>query len=193
MNGITLPSSREKYIEEVTVGDREPHNGKVVLEEYNSNWSVLFEREAERIRSILGNRAIQIHHVGSTAVPGLCAKPIIDIVLVVQNSSAESSYVTDLEAAGYRLHIREPDWFNHRLLKELDTDINLHVFSEQEPEVERMIIFRDWLRNHEDDRHLYATVKHELSRRDWQHIQHYADAKTAIIQEIMERAMFNTQ
>jgi len=177
---------RDEYIESVTTGKREPHNGKITLEEYNPNWAVLFEREAERIRSSLGNRALQIHHVGSTSVPGLCAKPIIDILLVVADSSDESSYVPDLESAGYTLRIREPDWFEHRMFIGPDIDINLHVFSENTSEVERMIRFRDRLRGHNDDRYRYEQVKRELAQRTWRHVQHYADAKTTVIREIME-------
>ena len=96
-------------MEKVTIGKRERLNGKIVLDEYNPLWPVLFEQEANRIRDALGNRAMQIHHVGSTAVPGLCAKPIIDILLVVADASDEVSYVSDLELLGYTLRIREPD------------------------------------------------------------------------------------
>ncbi|MCL2359513.1 GrpB family protein [Candidatus Bathycorpusculum sp.] len=101
--------NRGKYMEKVTIGKRERLNGKIVLDEYNPLWPVLFEQEANRIRDALGNRAMQIHHVGSTAVPGLCAKPIIDILLVVADASDEVSYVSDLELLGYTLRIREPD------------------------------------------------------------------------------------
>lgn len=128
-------------------------------------------------------------HVGSTSVPGLCAKPIIDIVLVVENSADESSYVPYLEAAGYKLRIREPEWFEHRMFKGPDTNINLHVFSRGTPEIDRMLRFRDWLRYNESDREKYAQVKRNLAKKEWRHVQHYADAKTAVVQEIMERAM----
>jgi len=185
---------RDEYIEEVAVGEREPpHDGNIFLEEYNSKWPVMFELEAERIRGALGAKAMQIHHVGSTAVPGLSAKPIIDILLVVQDSSDESSYVPYLEVAGYVLRIREPDWFEHRMLKGFDADINLHVFSENASEIKRMLAFRDWLRNHEDDRQKYEKIKRELARQTWRHVQHYADAKTEIVEEIMERAISNMQ
>jgi len=185
---VSAENDRDEYIRKVTIGTQKPHNGEIVLEEYNPNWPVLFESEAERIRAVLGNKVLQIHHVGSTAVPGLCAKPIIDILLVVSDSSDESSYVPDLEVVGYTLRIREPDWFQHRLLKGPDTDVNLHVFSEKTSEIEKMVLFRDWLRSHDNDRRKYENVKRELSRHIWQHVQHYADGKTAIIEEIMKRA-----
>lgn len=129
-----------------------------------------------------------MEHVGSTSIPGLCAKPIIDILLAVADSSDESSYVPALETAGYTLRIREPDWFEHRLLKGPDTDINLHVFSAGEFEVKRMLRFRDWLRTNDTDRENYARVKRDLAQDVWRNVQNYADAKTEIIEEIMERA-----
>lgn len=181
-------NNRDEYIEKVTVGKRERLNGQILLEEYNPQWPKMFEREAEKIRNALGGRALNLHHVGSTAVPGLCAKPIIDIVLVVADSSDEPSYLPDLEAAGYTLRIREPDWLEHRLLKSSRTDINLHVFSENTSEIERMLAFRDWLRSRENDRQKYEQAKRKLARQTWKHIQHYADAKSAVIKEIMTRA-----
>jgi len=182
-----IPRSDEE-LQKVRVGELKPHNGQITLHEYDSHWPELFEREARRIHSVLGKKALQVEHVGSTSVPGLCAKPIIDMVLVVPDSSDEESYVPALEAAGYTLRIREPEWFEHRLFKGSDTDINLHVFSEGCSEVEQMICFRDWLRVNETDRDKYASVKRKLAQREWRHIQHYADSKTGIVQEIMERA-----
>ncbi|HEY8489384.1 MAG TPA: GrpB family protein [Dehalococcoidia bacterium] len=175
-------------LQRVTVGRRKPHNAPVTLVEYDPRWPALFDREAGRIRAALGERALRVEHVGSTSVPGLCAKPVIDIVLVVADSADEPSYVPALEAAGYTLRIREPDWFQHRLLKGPDTAVNLHVFSQGSPEVERMLRFRDRLRTNEADREAYARVKRALAQRVWRHVQHYADAKTPIIQEILERA-----
>jgi GrpB-like predicted nucleotidyltransferase (UPF0157 family) len=96
--------------------------------------------------------------------------------------------VPSMEAAGYVLRIREPDWFGHRLFKGPDTDINLHVFSVGSAEIDRMLRFRDWLRATDADRDYYAQVKRELAQRTWRHVQHYADAKSAVIHEIMERA-----
>lgn len=129
-----------------------------------------------------------MEHVGSTSVPGLCAKPIIDMLLVVEDSANEPSYVPALEAAGFTLRIREPEWFEHRLFKGPDIDINLHVFSAGATEIERMLRFRDWLRANEIDRDNYARAKRDLAQHVWRHVQNYADAKTSIIQEIMERA-----
>ena len=178
----------DEYIQKVRVGGIKPHNAPITLVAYDPRWPELFEREAKRIRSVLGNRVLQLEHVGSTSVPELCAKPIIDMLLVVADSSDEPSYVAALEAVGYTLRIREPDWFEHRMFKGPDTDINLHVFSEGTSEVERMLRFRDWLRANDTDRDNYARVKRKLAQHVWRHVQNYADAKTSIVQEIMNRA-----
>lgn len=183
----------DEELQKATIGERLPHNTTILLKEYTPQWAILFEREADRIHHILGNIAIQIEHVGSTSVPGLCAKPIIDMLLIVADSANEKSYVPTLEAAGYVLRIREEDWFQHRLLKGPDTDINLHVFSQGTSEVERMLRFRDWLRENEDDRELYAQTKRTLAKQVWRHVQHYADAKTTVIQDIMNRALAATR
>jgi GrpB-like predicted nucleotidyltransferase (UPF0157 family) len=118
----------------------------------------------------------------------LIAKPIIDILLAVADSADESAYVPALEAAGYRLRIREPDWHEHRLLKGSDTDVNLHVFGSGSPEIERMQRFRDRLRSDDADRDRYAAAKRELAARQWRHTQDYADAKTDVVAEIVARA-----
>jgi len=182
------PTPDEEYLQKVTVGDRKPHNAPITLVEYDPRWPQLFDREEDRIRSVLGTKVLRLEHVGSTSVPGLCAKPIIDMLLIVADASDEASYVPQLEAAGYTLRIREPEWFEHRMLKGPDTDINLHVFSEGASEAERMLRFRDWLRADGADRERYADTKRCLATRVWRHVQDYANAKTAIVQEIMERA-----
>ncbi len=183
----STPRSDEE-LQKLTVGELKPHNAPITIVEYDPSWAELFEREANKIRSVLGSKALQIEHVGSTSVLGLCAKPIIDILLVVKNSADEPSYVPALEAVSYRLQIREPGWFEHRLFKGPDTDINLHVFSEGASEIDRMLCFRDWLRTNDADRDKYAQVKRNLAKNKWRHVQHYADAKTSIVREIMERA-----
>ncbi len=119
----------EEQMRAAHVGEVTPLNGPVQIADYNPEWPRLFEREAERIRAVLGNRVLLLEHVGSTSVSGLAAKPRIDILLVVADSANESAYIPSLEVAAYVLHIREPDWHEHRLLKGPDTAINLHVFS----------------------------------------------------------------
>jgi GrpB-like predicted nucleotidyltransferase (UPF0157 family) len=161
---------------------------RIVLVEYDPDWPRQFQREATRIRALLGDRALRLEHTGSTSVPGLAAKPIIDMALEVLDSSDELAYAPALKAGGYSLRIREPQWHQHRLFKGPDTDVNLHVFSAECPEVDRMVIFRDWLRGNEGDRRLYERTKRELATRDWQYTQNYADAKSAVVEEIMVRA-----
>ena len=183
----------EEQLRKATVGELKPFNGRIRLADYDPTWPDLFEREAARIRSVLGDRVMQLEHVGSTSVPGLPAKPQIDILLVVPDSADEAAYVAPLEAAGYRLTIREPDWHEHRLLKGPDTNINLHVFSPGSSEPDRMLSFRDWLRTHEHDRRRYEHAKRELSTRTWKYVQNYADAKTEVVEGILARAQSGKQ
>lgn len=161
---------------------------RIEIRDYDPEWPRLFEREAARLRSVLGGRVVRLEHAGSTSVPGLPAKPIIDMVLELPDSSDEPAYLPDMEAAGYTLVIREPEWFEHRVFKGPDTNINLHVFTAGSPEVERMLRFRDWLRSNPADLELYVRTKRELAARDWKYVQQYADAKSAVVQEIMARA-----
>ncbi|TMK78147.1 MAG: GrpB family protein [Actinobacteria bacterium] len=179
---------REDEIRAATIGELRPLIEPIELADYDPAWPELFQREADRIRAALGDRALQIEHIGSTSVPGLAAKPIIDIVLVVPDSSDEEAYVPAMEAAGYVLRIREPDWYEHRVFKGPDTTVNLHVFSRECPEIDRMLLFRDWLRSNDSDRELYERTKRELAEKDWKYVQNYADAKTAVVEEIIARA-----
>jgi GrpB-like predicted nucleotidyltransferase (UPF0157 family) len=163
-------------------------SSRILIVDYDPQWPELYGREAGRIRAALGRRTLRIEHVGSTAVPGLIAKPIIDILVVVANSAEEEMYRPALEASRYLLRIRECSWYEHRMFRGPDTRINLHVFSFGCPEIDRMLRFRNWLRRNAPDRDLYARTKLALSRRKWKCVQHYADAKTAVIEEILARA-----
>jgi GrpB-like predicted nucleotidyltransferase (UPF0157 family) len=178
----------DRELAKVSIGGAQPLTAPIEIREYDPDWPRLYKREEARIRSVLGDRVVRIEHAGSTSVPELPAKPVIDIVLEVLDSAAEASYVPALEAAGYVLRIREPDWFEHRVFKGPDTNVNLHVFSAGCAEVERMLLFRDWLRTNAADRELYATAKRELAARDWKYTQQYADAKSDVVREIMDRA-----
>jgi GrpB-like predicted nucleotidyltransferase (UPF0157 family) len=184
-----LKSHSPEHLAAIHIGPRERLDGNIVLTPYDPAWPDTFEAQAAAIRLALGGRALQVHHVGSTSVPGLCAKPIIDIVLVVADSAAEADYVPALEAAGYALRIREPAWFEHRLLRGADPAVNLHVFSAGCPEIDRMLAFRDHLRTNDADRSLYETAKRDLAARTWAFTQDYADAKTAVVEAIVGRAM----
>jgi GrpB-like predicted nucleotidyltransferase (UPF0157 family) len=164
-----------------------PLQARIEIRDYDPTWPDLYEREAARIRSLLGERVVRLEHAGSTSVPGLPAKPIVDVVLEVPDTADEAAYVPAMQAAGYVLRIREPEWFQHRLFKGTDTDINLHVFSADCAETDQMLQLRDWLRSNAADRELYGRVKRELAGREWKYVQQYADAKSTVIGEILAR------
>jgi GrpB-like predicted nucleotidyltransferase (UPF0157 family) len=178
----------EEQIIAATVGERKPLNGTIYLVPYDPEWPSLFTRLKKQIQEALGDRILLLEHVGSTSVPGLSAKPIIDMVLAVEDSSDEGSYVEPLEEKGFTLRIREPHWYEHRMLKSPDPRGNLHVFSDGCEEIEQMLLFRDWLRTHDEDRLLYEETKRELAVCTWEYTQNYADAKSEVVQEILARA-----
>jgi len=157
--------------------------------DHDPRWPNRFDVEADKIKNALGPKVLRLEHTGSTSVPGLAAKPIIDMLLVVTNSAEENSYTPALEAIGYTLRIREPEWHEHRMFKGPEDDVNLHVFSEACPEIDRVLVFRDWLRHNAADRDLYAQTKLALARKQWDSVDDYAMAKTEVIEEILRRAM----
>jgi GrpB-like predicted nucleotidyltransferase (UPF0157 family) len=163
-------------------------DGHVLIVSYDPDWPSRFDEQAALIRKAMGPAALAIDHVSSTAVPSLAAKPVLDVVLTVNDSSQEEIYSTALESEGFSILIREPEWFEHRMLKHSSPATNLHVFSVGCTEIERLKLFRDWLRSHQADRLLYEKVKRELAIRKWSCVQDYADAKTEVIKEIMQRA-----
>jgi GrpB-like predicted nucleotidyltransferase (UPF0157 family) len=154
-------------------------------------WPRQYEVLAARIRDALGWRVLQLDHVGSTAVPGLAAKPIIDIDLTVADPGREGDYVPALEAAGFRLTIREPWWHGHRMLRAADPPCNLHVFGFDSPELVKHRIFRDWLRGNPGERDRYAAAKREAASRanaGGEHVMQYNARKQQVIREIYHRA-----
>ena len=165
-----------------------PLRSTIELAEYDPEWPAQYALHQRRIVDALGDEIVVLEHVGPTSVPGLAAKPRIDILLVVADSAKEASYVPPLEAAGYALHVREVDWHEHRCFKGFEPAANVHVFSTGCIEVDRMVGFRDWLRTHDDDRQRYEAVKRQLAWREWDFVQDYADAKTGIVEEIHSRA-----
>jgi GrpB-like predicted nucleotidyltransferase (UPF0157 family) len=178
--------------------ERETVTG-VVLSEPGEEWFEQYAVEEALILGALGGRATQLHHAGSTAVPGLAAKPVIDVVLAVADPVDEAAYVPALEGIGYVLHHREPHWHQHRLLKKgmphwaADRPpmvrVNLHVFPAGCEEVRRMLAFRDWLRVDLGDRKLYEDTKRSLAAKPWASVQDYADAKSEVVTDIMGRAL----
>jgi GrpB-like predicted nucleotidyltransferase (UPF0157 family) len=172
---------------EVFIGG--PEKVSIVVVDYDPRWPRRFEIERKKIVAALAERALAVDHIGSTSVPGLAAKPIIDICLTVADSSAEDSYLGDLLAAGYQLRVREPDFHEHRMVRSAAHDVNVHVFTRGSQEITRYLIFRDWLRHNDADRELYASTKRALAPQDWPTMQHYADAKTDVVEAIIRRAV----
>jgi GrpB-like predicted nucleotidyltransferase (UPF0157 family) len=158
---------------------------EIVLVEYDPAWSLRFDRLAWDIRAALGDTLLRLEHVGSTSVPRLAAKPIIDMLAVLPDSSDEGQYVPQLEAIGYSLRVREPAHFEHRMLRTAKRDVHLHIYSTGCPEIERVIRFRDRLRTSPGDRARYEAVKRELAARDWPDMNAYADAKTGVVESIL--------
>ncbi len=165
-----------------------PIDGRVILVDYDPAWPDMFRQQAGRIHAALGDRARGIEHVGSTSVPGLIAKPCIDILLTVADAGDDDAYVPDLQQAGYVLRHREVlHGEPHRVFKSPDMNVNLHVLSHGSAETARMLGFRDWLRSHPEDAERYANAKRELAANHWGTMQDYADSKDDIVREIGER------
>jgi GrpB-like predicted nucleotidyltransferase (UPF0157 family) len=159
----------------------------IVIEDYDPAWVERFAAASSALREVLGDRIIDVQHVGSTSVPGLAAKPIIDIDLLVADTADESRYLPTLEGIGYRLVLREPWWHGHRMLVSAAEDVNLHVWPEAAPEPVRHRLFRDWLRSHPEDRDLYASTKRRLARDTTDRPGDYSLAKNDVIDDIYTR------
>jgi GrpB-like predicted nucleotidyltransferase (UPF0157 family) len=160
------------------------------VEEYDEEWPRRFADAERAIRGALGGRVRELHHVGSTAVPGLAAKPFVDADLVVDDPADEASYVPDLEAVGFVHRIREPWWHEHRLLRQAEPRVVLHVFGPDCPEVIRHLMFRDWLREHPDDRERYGVAKRAaaaVTNAEGGHGMDYNAHKQAVVREIYDR------
>lgn len=159
----------------------------VTLSEYDPSWPARFSTRAAELRGVLGERVRLIEHVGSTSVPGLAAKPIIDIVVGIDDPDDEPAYLTDLQAAGYDLRVREP---GHRCLRigEPDEAINLHCYPPDHDETRKYLLFRDRLRVDRADREFYERTKRSLTDREWPDVNYYAEAKGPVIEEILRRA-----
>lgn len=178
----------DEEIAAARIGPPQVLNSTIYLAPYDPEWPRLYELEAKRIRGVLGGRVLLVEHAGSTSVPGLSAKPIIDIIMAVADSADQAAYLPSMEAAGYVLRVREPAWHEHRVFKGPDTDVNLHVFTLGCSEIARMLAFRDHLRADAADRTLYEQTKKELAQRTWKYTQHYADAKSRVVEEIIARS-----
>lgn len=171
----------DERLDAVLVGGRERVSIRIVA--YDPAWVGRFSLERQRLSAALGASARSIEHIGSTAVPGLAAKPIVDVLVVVRDPE-DSALVGPLERAGYVLRVREP---GHRMFRTPERDVHVHLWADG-PEAERHLRFRDRLRASLEDRVAYGRLKRELADRDWDDMNHYADAKSSLIAEILERA-----
>lgn len=169
------------------VGEPKGPAQPVLIAEPDPDWPSWYEAEATRVVEALGDLVVRIEHVGSTSVPGLPAKPIIDIDVQVADSAAEDEYVPPLAKFGYHLVLREPWWNGHRMFNDPDGRVNLHVFPFGAPEPLRHLLFRDWLRSHPEDRALYASAKRELARSTAEDPEAYNLAKNPVIDGIYAR------
>ncbi|MBM0204869.1 GrpB family protein [Micromonospora sp. STR1s_5] len=159
----------------------------VVIEEYDRSWAQRFIAVRSSLTEALGDLIISVEHIGSTAVPGLAAKPVIDVDLVIEDTAEEATYLPALERLGYRLVLREPWWHGHRMLLSPAEDVNLHVWPQGAPEPVRHRLFRDWLRAHPHDRERYAATKRRLARDTAHRPRDYSLAKNDVIDEIYAR------
>ena len=162
-----------------------PEKRPIVIEPYRPTWPATFQEHRVRIEDALDSVALRVDHIGSTAVPGLAAKPIIDIHVSVPDVEHEPSYLEPLVAAGYRLRVREP---GHRMFRTADLDVHIHVCDAGSDWERRHLLLRDWLRESADDREAYAALKTGLQKQGWETMNHYADAKTDLSSEMTARA-----
>lgn len=173
----------DEVLDQVLIGGRERR--RIVIAEYDPEWPRRFEAERRRISDALGGEAIRIEHIGSTSVPGLGAKPIVDVLVTVREADDELALLPALEKVGYELRVREP---GHRMFRTPERDVHVHVLSDSDPEVDRHLRFRERLRASGEDRRAYEALKRRLATREWSDMNYYAEAKTDLITSILSRA-----
>jgi GrpB-like predicted nucleotidyltransferase (UPF0157 family) len=178
-----LNTRLERRLAQTVIGDRQP--GPVRLVEYDPDWPIRFARIRESLAAALASTAMTIEDIGSTAVPGLAAKPIIDVLLTIDDPEDERAYAPALLDLGYELRVREP---GHRMFRPPSRDAHVHVWAEGSREHRDHLLFRDRLRQSATDRDAYAQLKRELAAEDWSDVNYYAEAKGAFINEILKRA-----
>jgi GrpB-like predicted nucleotidyltransferase (UPF0157 family) len=162
----------------------------ILIADYDPSWPERFVTERARISKALGPTAVTIDHIGSTAVPGLAAKPIIDIAVGITDVEDDDAYVPALLAAGYEMRVQEPA---HRLLRTPALDVHVHVYNSGSRPLADYRTLRDHLRRNAADRELYAMTKRQLAAMEWPSMNHYAEAKTDVITDILRRAEAHAQ
>jgi GrpB-like predicted nucleotidyltransferase (UPF0157 family) len=169
----------DTHLERVLVGGLERR--EIVIAPHDPGWAERFAVERARIAAALRERALRVEHIGSTSVPGLAAKPIVDILVEV----AALGDAAGLSGAGYVLRVREDE---HRMYRTPALDVHVHVWRSGHPDIAAQLAFRDRLRASPEDRAAYEALKRELAGRDWPDMNHYADAKGPLIRQILARA-----
>ena len=167
----------------VLIGGRE--HVPIVVVDPDERWAERYAVLRERLRAALGSAALRVEHIGSTAVAGLAAKPIIDVLVTVRDVEDEAAFVPPMERAGFVLRVREPE---HRMFRTPARDVHVHVYEPEHAAVSAYLDLRDWLRVDADDRALYERTKRLLATRTWTDMNAYADAKTDVITAILRRA-----
>jgi GrpB-like predicted nucleotidyltransferase (UPF0157 family) len=158
---------------------------ELFLAEHDPVWAREYSAHEARVRGAVGSTAVAVEHIGSTSVPGLAAKPILDILVTVPDITAEEDYLDPLVAEGYLVRVREP---GHRMVRTAQRDVHIHILEVGDPAARDYLLLRDHLRVDPSDRRLYEETKRELMSRGWSDMNAYADAKTAVIEEIKQRA-----
>jgi GrpB-like predicted nucleotidyltransferase (UPF0157 family) len=162
-----------------------PEKRAIVIEAYDPAWAARFEQVKASLAKALGARALRMEHFGSTSVPGLGAKGIIDVLVEVEDVDDEAAYGPVLEAHGFAIRVRKP---GHRMYRTAEQDVHVHVFTEGSEAARIRLLFRDWLRHDAADRRLYEDTKRALARQEWEATNDYSDAKGAVVEEILGRA-----
>ncbi len=178
-----MTSERDAELDEALIGGRE--KSAIVIADYDAGWPARFDELALQINAVLSGKVLFVEHIGSTAVPGLSAKPIIDILLTVASLEGEGDCVGQLESAGFVLRVRES---GHRMFRTAEKDVHIHIYERTAEQITDYRDLRDWLRVSEADCDLYSVTKRQLAQQEWTDMNYYADAKTAVIQEILGRA-----
>jgi GrpB-like predicted nucleotidyltransferase (UPF0157 family) len=165
--------------------------GPIVLVPYEPRWCSDFEQESASVRASLGDLLISLHHIGSTAIPGIVAKPVIDMLAVVTDVALLDTGAHLLEELGYEamgeFGIEGRRYFRKNS-KEGARTHQIHAFAGGSPEIDRHLAFRDYLREHPDEAQQYGNLKLELARHFMTDIDGYTDSKTEFIREIERRA-----
>lgn len=162
---------------------------RIELSPYDDSWPARFDKEAAQLWDVLGDVAERIEHIGSTAVPGLAAKPIIDVQVSVPSLESVRPCLEALRQLGFEFREEGEDrrkvYFRRR---GSGSDVNLHVRRSGEFSEQAALLFRDYLRASEDARRRYEAVKRELATREWERVDDYADAKGDCVWQLLREA-----